>query len=348
MLDQTHQPRVLHLVDDTTPGGVMRVLNCLLNSEVLSEVAQHSLLHVPRNLRKLPRLEADVIVSHLSLDWANFMARSALRAQYPHVPMVHVEHGYTASYVARNIDNKPRFLSMLRTGFSLFDKVIAVSQDQGEWFLQRRLCPPEKLRVIRSCVDLEAFAHLTPPSAAPRVFGIVGRLAEQKGVDIAIDAVVNCASADIRLEIHGQGDLDQMLMARAGKDPRITFHGHSDDPCAPFERIDALLVPSRWEAYGLVALEARIAGRPVIAADIDGLKDHATDGLGKVHLVPNCANWAATLERLSNRICRDTASEHGRFARAEEARRLKQAFERDWCALLRDLTLEMPVIHAVI
>lgn len=337
MFDMTHDLRVLHLVDDTAPSGVQRVTDCLLHSGVVAENATHEMILVPHSLRNLPRFDADIVVSHIQMDWSNFMARSALRARYPHMPMIHVEHGYTAHYMNRKVDNKPRFLSMIRTGFSLFDHIVAVSQEQGSWFLKRGLCPPEKLSVIRSCVDLSPFTDLTPPSAAPRVFGVVGRLTEQKGVDLAILAVRDNPDADIRLEIHGEGEMKQSLHALAAGDARISFHGHSKDPCAPFERIDALLVPSRWEAYGLVALEARLAGRPVIASDIDGLKDHARDGLGKVHLVTSNETWASTIKRLANRICCDTATEHGRAARAEEARRLTLAFEREWVALLNKM-----------
>lgn len=41
------------------------------------------------------------------------------------------------------------------------------------------------------------------------------------------------------------------------------------------QSVDFVAIPSRWEAFGLVALEARAAGRPIICSDIDGLKTSA-------------------------------------------------------------------------
>ena len=81
----------------------------------------------------------------------------------------------------------------------------------------------------------------------------------------------------------GDGPLRGELEQLAYCDPRITFHGHCDDPLEPMRSIDALLMPSRWEAYGLVAREAQSAGRKVIVATIDGLQDHISSGAIDVH-----------------------------------------------------------------
>ena len=111
----------------------------------------------------------------------------------------------------------------------------------------------------------------------------MGRLHEQKGFDIAIRAFRDCCGADLRLKVFGDGPMRSELISLANCDPRITFHGHCDDPLEPMGSIDVLLMPSRWEAYGLVAREALSARRIVIIAATDGLKDHIKSGAIDVH-----------------------------------------------------------------
>ena len=274
---------ILHLTDDTTPGGVMRVIDNILNSKYLAKTANHRLEVVRNNQLTLPADGVDMIVSHLALSWRNFAARAQLRAMHPNIPMIHVEHSYTQGFVAQKVPNKPRFFAMLRSALCLFDRVIAVSQAQRDWLVRRDLINENKLTVIRSSVELEAFEALPKPQRHARVFGLVGRLHEQKGFDIAIRAFRECCGSDLRLKVFGDGPERTKLEALAYCDPRITFHGHSDDPLEPMRCIDALLMPSRWEAYGLVAREARSAGRMVIVATSDGLKDHISSGAVEVH-----------------------------------------------------------------
>ena len=269
---------ILHLTDDTTPGGVMRVIDNILTSEHLAKTGKHRMAVVENSNLELPKGGVDIIVSHLALNWRNFSARARLRAMHPNIPMIHVEHSYTQGFVAQKVLNKTRFFAMLRSAFSLFDRVIAVSNAQKEWLIRRDLIDADRPLVIKSSVELKGFEALPRPTDRPRVFGLVGRLHEQKGFDIAIRAFRDCSGTDLRLKVYGDGPMRSKLVSLAFCDPRITFHGHCDDPLEPMRSIDVLLMPSRWEAYGLVAREAKAAGRKVIVATIDGLKDHIKSG----------------------------------------------------------------------
>lgn len=274
---------ILHLTDDTTPGGVMRVIDHILSSKHLAKTGKHRMAVVQNNKLTIPKEGVDVIVSHLALNWRNFAARAKLRALHPNVPMIHVEHSYTQGFVAQKVLHKARFFAMLRSAFCLFDRVIAVSNAQKDWLIRRDLIDEDRLTVIQSAVELGEFRSLSKPSGPSRIFGLVGRLSEQKGFDIAIQAFQQCAGPDLRLKIFGDGPLRADLKALAHCDPRISFHGHCKDATEPMRSIDTLLMPSRWEAYGLVAREAQSAGRKVIVATTDGLKDHIQAGAIEVY-----------------------------------------------------------------
>jgi len=317
---------ILHLTDDTTPGGVMRVIDTILSSKYLAKTGKHRMAVVENSNLTLPNGGVDIIVSHLALNWRNFAARARLRAMHPDIPMIHVEHSYTQGFVAQKVFNKTRFFAMLRSAFSLFDRVVAVSNDQKDWLIRRDLIDADRLSVIQSSVDLTGFEALPKLESDHRVFGLVGRLHEQKGFDIAIRAFRDCCGADLRLKVFGDGPMRPELVELAKCDPRITFHGHRNDPLEPMRSIDVLLMPSRWEAYGLVAREALSAGRMVIVAATDGLKDHIETGAIDVH-DHSISAWKQAINNAAQSL--DEGSHSGRSDTVQHVAE-KTRFEHDW------------------
>ena len=321
------QPLIIHLIDDTTPGGVTRVVDHIVSSERLAQTGRHVIRFVPKGALALPRIRADVIVSHMTISWRLLPALIALRATNPSTPIIHVEHSYTQSFTALNVAHRDRFYSLLRTGFALFDHVVPVSRAQGSWMVTRGLVPSQKCTVIQSAVDLTEFETLPAPSGKPRVFGALGRLVEQKGFDALIQAFVQVDAPDIELKIFGDGAMRSMLEKLAADDPRISLLGHRGDPVSAMAEIDTLLVPSRWEAFGLVAQEAMAARRCVIVSDVDGLNDQIQDGAIGVGGGVDC--WVDAIRRARDLDLSNVAAHQKTFAD-----RKKTAFERGWEGLL--------------
>ena len=327
------KPQIVHLVDDTTPGGVMRVLDHILTAPGLGADADHSLRRVEKGTVMARRIEADVIVSHLSVNWRGLPHLIALRALHPDTPLVHVEHSYTEGFAALNVPHKGRFQTLLRVAFALFDRVVGVSRAQGDWLVNRGLVNPEALSVIRSCVALDGFRALPDPQVR-RVIGAIGRLHRQKGFDTLIAAFRALTDADIALHIHGDGPERDRLRDLAGADRRIRFFGHGGDPAAIMAQVDIVAIPSRWEAYGLVALEAQAARRPLLVSNVDGLRDHVATGATPVQ---NCsvAAWTAALRAELAAPRSGTAQQPAPWA--------EDAFATGWRQLIADLTGANPV-----
>ena len=292
------RPRILHLVDDATAGGVMRVLDYLVTSPELAEQADHTLRHVPRGSLRLGRLDADMIVSHLAVSWRTLPMLALLRLRNPHARLVHVEHSYTESFVAHCVRRKGRFALLLRTAYNLFDRVVAVSEAQGEWLVRSGAVPPHRLSVIPSCVDLTDFRNLPRRSGPVRAFGAIGRLDPQKGFDTLIAAFRTIPRSDLSLHIYGEGPEEARLRSIASGDTRIVFEGRADTPSDAFAAVDAVAMPSRWEAYGLVAIEARAAGRALLVQAVDGLTDHLQLG---AHTAKNrtSAAWVELIQAVA-------------------------------------------------
>lgn len=309
------KPLVIHLIDDATAGGVTRVVNFLTSSDRLAETAQHRIHHIKRGrMRGIPK-DADIIVSHTVISWRTLPALISLRAARPSVPIVHVEHSYTAGFVAHNVKRNARFETLLRTAFALVDFVVPVSYSQAHWIRSRELCHPDHLITIPSCVDLDPFFAMDRPEGRIKTLGAIGRLDRQKGFDTLIEAFRTCSDPDLRLKIIGQGPEEDTLRWLAEGDERICFEGFVSDPTRAFSQVDAVVMPSRWEALGLVAMEAVAAGRPLLCSRIDGLCDHGK--FGAIY------SDGATAPELARSLARFTSANHGVLVR-DNSDRLKR------------------------
>lgn len=274
----THKPQILHLIDDATAGGVTRVVDFICASEFLNRKGDHLVHKVQRGrFGTLPKA-ADVIVSHTTISWRTLPALIALRAARPNTPIIHVEHSYTSAFVSLNVTRKGRFASLLKVAFSLFDRVVAVSHAQADWMISRNIIEPRKLTTIQSCVDLTPFQSIPRVEGQIRTLGAIGRLDCQKGFDLLIEAFKSLPDPALRLKVIGTGPQEGLLRKLAGTDERIEFVGFCADPSQAYRDVDAIVMPSRWEAFGLVAIEALASGRPLLCTQVDGLLDHEQHG----------------------------------------------------------------------
>ena len=140
--------------------------------------------------------------------------------------------------------------------------------------------PRAKLVVVPNAIEVERFAEL-PRTPAPRGafrVGFVGRLDPVKRVDDLIRAVALLPDF-VRLEIYGDGAARaplESLVDRVGLRARTRFHGTVADVREAYGRVDALVLPSQAEGFGLVLIEAMAAGVPVVGTDVDGIHDVVT------------------------------------------------------------------------
>lgn len=105
------------------------------------------------------------------------------------------------------------------------------------------------------------------------VFVAMGRLENQKGFDVLIDAFVRIKEkTNARLVIFGNGSLRDVLQAQidsSNMGGAIVLAGHTDCPMAQMRRACAFVLSSRFEGFGLVLVEALWAGTRVISTDCD-------------------------------------------------------------------------------
>lgn len=167
---------------------------------------------------------------------------------------------------------------------------IACSQDAERTLLS--VCPElaGKVSVIPNGVDLGRFIATRSNSRSAgrlraelgiadtaQIVGFVGRLTPQKGVShlIAATAPLLREHPDLHVVIVGDGPLRRRLEDEAAKDSngRIHFIGERQDVPEVLAAFDLLAVPSEWEPFGIVNVEAMACGIPVVAFDVGGIPE---------------------------------------------------------------------------
>lgn len=107
----------------------------------------------------------------------------------------------------------------------------------------------------------------------------VGRFELLKGIDLALHAAERCLAGAVNAEFAFAGghreDADPFGIALPSGDDRVRFLGPAGRERLEqlYRQCDVVLVPSRYESFGLVAIEAMAAGRPVIALAAGGLRE---------------------------------------------------------------------------
>lgn len=196
---------------------------------------------------------------------------------------------------------------LLRSAALLCDHFIAVSEvAEKSWFGRSEGNASEAFDryprhfTLHNAVDVgtvSGFSAGSPVEVPPGineiasyfVFGYVGRLRHEKGVDILFEAFgrVSGSHDDARLLVVGDGPDMQALEAQYGGEPwwrKIIFAGSKswEEAMKHFALMNAVVVPSRFEGFGLTAVEAMAASRPVIASRTGGLGEiigHEESGL---------------------------------------------------------------------
>jgi len=165
------------------------------------------------------------------------------------------------------------------------DRYVCVSRPVAEFSQRRGGLPASKLVVIPNGVDVDRFparqaadlSALGVP-AGRRVVTFVGRLHRQKGVEWLIETAGAWLArlSDYDLLLVGTGPLQGRLESvcrSAGIAERVHFSGWRGDVPEILAASDLLVLPSAWEGMPNVVLEAMASRRPVVATDVEGVRD---------------------------------------------------------------------------
>lgn len=226
----------------------------------------------------------DLVHAH---DWLVAHPAIAL-AEFFDVPLVSTIHateagrhsGWVSGPISRQVHAIESWL--VRESDSLITCSTSMSDEITELFGPGL----SEIRVIRNGIDAQLwpFARRCPRTGPPRLL-YVGRLEYEKGIQDAIAALprIRRAHPGTTLTIAGDGTQLAFLTAQARKHKVLkatNFVGLVDHAqlLALLHRADVAVLPSRYEPFGIVALEAAAAGVPLVASTAGGLGEAVIDG----------------------------------------------------------------------
>ena len=221
---------------------------------------------------------------------------------------------------------------VLRATGRLPRRTIAISSYVQTYLSDAGFARPERIRVVHYGIDAEGWELEEPRRAQAReqlglgegdvAVGVAARLIPGKGHAFVIDAIERAhrRSPELRLMIAGDGPLRAELEAHAHRalpGGLATFCGHVEDMRDFIGACDVLAfptLPELGEGFGLAALEAMAAGRPVVATSVGALPEIVEEGVTGNFVAPGDVDGLAeALVRLAgDRALRVSLGESGR------------------------------------
>jgi glycogen(starch) synthase len=222
------------------------------------------------------------------------------------------------------------------------DELITCSQAMRGEVAQLFEVPGEEITVIHNGIEERGWqvppaeiAHARrtyAPDGAPLLL-YFGRLEWEKGVQDLIAALpeIRRAHPGTRLVVAGQGRHQDELIGQAGGlgiSSSVEFAGHLPDRTlrAVLSAADAVVLPSRYEPFGIVALEAAAAQAPLVASTAGGLGEVVIDGVTGLAFAPGDVPALATAV---NAVLSDRQA----AARRARTARSRLAADFDWAQI---------------
>ncbi len=192
--------------------------------------------------------------------------------------------------VSRRVDNlEMRLMAALR--YKPFARIIAISEAIAA-VLRDRDIESDRIAVIRSAVDAQAFAKRPDCAILEREFGVAddmfsiaaaGQLIPRKGHRYLLQAVADLVHSHppFRLIVFGDGYLNNQLRSQAsalGLGDVVQFAGFRDNLDEYIGCFDLFVHPALAEGLGVAAMKAAAAGVPVVGFDAGGLSEAVEQG----------------------------------------------------------------------
>jgi D-inositol-3-phosphate glycosyltransferase len=267
----------------------------------IDEFAQNLLQYAQRD-----GLVYDIVHSHY---WLSGLVAQVLRREW-NVPVIQMFHtlGKVKNRIARRANQleSPRRLESEGMVMNFADRLIAANPLEKAQMIWLYGADPARIESIPCGVDLELFqprsrreasAYLDMPEEHKMVL-FVGRIEPLKGVDVLIRAMSLVVQRHPELRdrlclciIGGEAEASaentdremrhlQEMREGLGIADVVTFLGKREQTALPYHysAAEVCVVPSHYESFGMVALEAMACGTPVIASRVGGLTFTVKDG----------------------------------------------------------------------
>ncbi|KPZ55641.1 glycosyltransferase family 4 protein [Pseudoalteromonas sp. P1-25] len=212
-------------------------------------------------LHLVKKLNVDIV--HLHGTFSGLVCRLA-KVFTRRVPIIYCSHGWAYSMDKKNLTKKFYQVTEYLLSF-LCHKVVCISH----YDFSIKVTPPNKTVLIENAITDHFSDEYVKPEGKKLLF--VGRFDHQKGIDILLNAF---KKVDANYELIVVGDAVHGNTISKMEYPNVSFLGwlSGEELKQAYLMSSAVIIPSRWEGFGLVALEAMSASRTIFTSGAGGLK----------------------------------------------------------------------------
>lgn len=217
------------------------------------------------------------------------------------------------------------------TVLNAVDRIIGVSHHEMELLQQIIEFDPKKIRYIPNGIDFSRFEPVPTPERFLRMYKpkgnivlYVGRLASNKGLEVLVNAAPKVLSEHPKTTFVFVGEDEGMkeLLCKQAKSlgilKSLLFTDHIKDEnlfLSAFAACDVFVLPSEYEAFGIVLLEAMACKKPVIGTNVGGVPEAiGSEGAGLVVEYNDPDALAEAINKLlANQLLRQKMGAQGRL-----------------------------------
>ena len=328
LAERAYEQRVYCLNDVVDPDIRKRLASCGAGVVVIGKKRLMTFWGIRTVFLELRRWQPQIVQTFLPV--ADVIGRTV--AHIAGIPVI------VSSIRARNIDKRCWQFLLDRITLRWVDRVVFNSQHAITFSMQHEGVRAEQVVYIPNCVRVdptggaatqaEVRLQLRIPLEA-RVIGTVGRLYWQKGHRYLLSAFAKVLAAvpDVQLVVIGDGPLRSQLEAEArriGVIEQTWFLGERADAPALLAALDVYVQPSIYEGMPNSVMEAMAVGKPVIATQVDGIRELIAHG--ETGWLVEACNAEALAEQIIYAL--EHADEGARIG-AAAARRMRSDFSVD-------------------
>lgn len=224
--------------------------------------------------RKILSLRPDIIHIHSS-----FAGILRLRFLFSKVKrkIIYCSHGWSFN---RDVSNLKKTLLKFTEWVLSFgcSKIVNISKSEQ---LSALFINKNKMRLIYNSIpDISTEKRCKKEGSQKTKIKIlfIGRLDRQKGIDILMDSWTKASKDNLKLEVIGSSVLEKDTKKSKYTDVNFLGWKNPEEVLYFLENADVVVIPSRWEGFGLVALEAMRSSKLVLASDAGALPELVKDG----------------------------------------------------------------------
>lgn len=289
--------KVLHVLNTNSYSGAenvaitiinhMQNVNCVylsLNGPISDILQKNNIQYYPVDKLSLKSLKKAIKEIHPDIIHAHDYTASILSALcFPKAKIISHIHNNSPWIKSYGIYSWAYLFSSL-----FYKKILTVSNSIENEYVFGKLIR-KKIECIGNPTDIELIHKKAMEYKVNKKYDVIflGRLTPQKNPDLLIEVFKTLISikSDINIAVVGAGDqyesFKENVIINKLQD-NVVMYGFVENPYPILNASKIMILPSKWEGYGLVAVEALSLGVPVICSGAGGLKNIVNSSCGKI------------------------------------------------------------------